>query len=327
MQPYQLMEMAFGYRLPRCLHAAVELGVPDVLGAAPMTAEALAAAVGAHAESLNRLMLTLASAGVFEAVEGGFQHNETSRLLRSENAALNGFVRFAAADYQWATWGGILHSVRTGGPSFDHIYGRHTFDYYKDHPEDGRIFDLAMTSKAASDNAAVVAAYDFSGFSRIADVGGGRGHLIRTILKATPTAQGLLFDLPEVAENAKAMGDNQRLSFVGGSFFDDDLPPADAYLMMMVLHDWSDERCVAILKNLRRTAPASAKLLVIEYNFPEGAGEIMPRLGDIHMMVLTGGRERTGRQYDALFAQAGFKLARAPIPTAGLMAIFEAVPV
>ena len=183
-----------------------------------------------------------------------------------------------------------------------------------------------MTSKAMSDNAAVVAAYDFSSFSRIADVGGGRGHLIRAILKATPGAQGLLFDLPEVAENARSMGDNDRLSFVGGSFFEDDIPAADAYLMMMVLHDWTDERCVDILKNLRRTAPAGSKLLVIEYDFPEGAGEIMPRLGDIHMMVLTGGRERTGRQYQALFAQAGFALSRPPVRTEGFMAIVEAVP-
>ena len=321
----QMMMLSFGYRLPRCLQVAVEIGVADAIGEEPLPLEMLAGALGADAAALERLMKALVAGGVFQQLDGGYAHTPATRLLRSDHPmSVASFVRFAGAGYNWAAWGGLDHSVLTGETAFDHMYGCNSFEFYGREPKHGRIFDQAMTSKADRDNDALVKAYDFSQYDTIADVGGGRGHLLRTILAAAPGANGVVFDLPQVVAGARELG-GERINFVGGDFFNDPMPAADAYLFMMILHDWSDEACVAILRNLRRTAPAGAKVLVVEMVLPEAAGSEFVRLADIQMLVLTGGRERTLREYADIFARSGYRLAGDPTPTAGEMWIVEAV--
>ena len=323
---WRMMALAFSFRMARCLQVAVELGVPDAIDESPRPVGALAAALGVNAGALDRLMMALVSGGVFEREDGGYVHTPGTRLMRTDHPrSLAGFTRFAGSDYNWAAWGGLDHSVRTGETAFDHLYGCNSFEFYAREPLHGRIFDQAMSSKAEGDNRALVQAYDFTPFGRVADIGGGRGHLLRTVLTAAPAAEGVLFDLPDVVEGARALG-GERIDFVGGDFFNDPMPTADVYTFMMILHDWSDEACVAILRNLRRTAPETSRLLVVESVLAEGGGTEFARLADIQMMVLTGGRERTQRQYADLFARGGFRLNRDAIPTAGEMSIVEAVP-
>ena len=126
-----------------------------------------------------------------------------------------------------------------------------------------------MTAKAEADITAVLATYDFTPFHRIADIGGGRGHLLRAVLDAPPEADGMLFDLPIVIDTL-TVDDQPRLTAQAGDFFVDPLPAADAYLLMDVLHDWPDEQCVSILTAIRRAAPAGAVLLIIEDVIPQG---------------------------------------------------------
>jgi hypothetical protein len=161
-----------------------------------------------------------------------------------------------------------------------------------------------MTAKAAADIAAVLGAYDFSRFATIADIGGGRGHLLTAILEAAPAARGVLFDRPQVIEAVDI--EHDRLTARAGDFFVDPLPAADAYVLMDVLHDWPDAECVAILRGIRAAAGTGAKVLVIENVLPENGGDPRGRSLDILMLAMTGGRERTAQRLSELLTSCGF---------------------
>ena len=164
-------------------------------------------------------------------------------------------------------------------------------------------------------------AYDFSPFGTIADIGGGRGHLIRGVLEATPTAKGILFDLPHAVDPTRALN-VPRLTIIGGDFFKTDLPGCDAYMLMAVIHDWSDEESRRILGAVKQAAPPHAKLLLIERVIEDGPGAAIARRMDIHMLVALSGKERTRGEFEALFKSAGFMLDRV-IPTKGGASILE----
>lgn len=181
-----------------------------------------------------------------------------------------------------------------------------------------------MTGKAHGQVAGVVAAYDFSGFDTVGDIGGGHGHLLRSVLDAAPNANGVLFDLPHVIQEVAGLA-STRVSLQAGDFFKDPLPTCDAYLMMEVIHDWGDEQAIAILKALRSAAPSHAKVLLIEQLIPPTRGPNWAKTLDIHMLFLLGGRQRTRAEYEDLFHSAGFSMQR-EIDTAGGVSILEAIP-
>ena len=166
-----------------------------------------------------------------------------------------------------------------------------------------------MTSKSHRDIAAILPAYDFSQFATIADIAGGRGHLLRAILKNSPGTQGILFDQPHVvAEVAPENG--EKLTVVGGNFFTDSMPNADAYLLMNIIHDWPDAESIKILSTIRRAMPARARVLIIETVVPDVPGPHLSKELDIAMMALPGGMERTQEQYGSLAAKSALRLER-----------------
>ncbi len=184
------------------------------------------------------------------------------------------------------------------------------------------MFNAAMGAKAQGAVAAILASYDFSGFGRIGDIGGGNGHLLRAILDTEPGAEGILFDLPHVIEEAASVASG-RLGLQAGDFFRDPLPGCDAYLLMEIIHDWGDEDSFSILRAVRRAAPPRAKLLVIETIVPDDPGPDWSKMLDIHMLALLGGRQRTWQEYEALLARSGFVFER-EIDTGAGISILEA---
>jgi hypothetical protein len=183
-----------------------------------------------------------------------------------------------------------------------------------------------MTAKARMDAAAILKAYDFSGFRSIADIGGNRGYLLRSILEAAPRLEGVLFDLPNVIEQARGRP-VERMRLVGGDFFKDPLPKCDAYVLMNVIHDWDDAQSLAILGNVHKVAPAGSKLLLIEMLLPEPSQPSYVNFLDMSMLVWTGGgRERRRSEYQRLLSESGWHLERS-ISTESFMAVLEAVPV
>jgi len=179
-----------------------------------------------------------------------------------------------------------------------------------------------MVGKSFGQIGPVLGAYDFSPFKTIGDIGGGFGHLLAAILNAAPGAKGVLFDLPEVVAQARARP-NPRITYTPGDFFKDAIPACDLYVMMTVIHDWSDADSIEILRNLRGNAPANAKLLLVEAIVDESATDSFPIDLDIEMLVFASGRERTQAQWQALLSKAGFKFTRA-IPLGGLSGLVEA---
>ena len=323
----KLIEISAGYWLPRALHVVADLGVADALDEEPRSAAYLAGQVSGDVDALNRVLRLLASHGVFDRRGDKYAHNLLSRALRSDHPhSMRAYVRLVGLPIFWQSWGALEQVVRSGQPAASDI-----FAYFKEHPQEVEIFDAGMKSKAQSAIPPVVAAYDFSPFGTIGDIGGGQGHLVEAVLKSSQNSHGILFDQPHVIERVKtdeSIGD--RLTSQGGDFFRGPLPRCDVYLLMEILHDWTDAQSQQILQQIRKAAPDAAKLLVVETVLPDenawtdGKGAHFGNHLDINMMVLTGGRERTPDEFARLFAASGWQFSRL-IPTPSPYSIVEAI--
>jgi ubiquinone/menaquinone biosynthesis C-methylase UbiE len=249
-------------------------------------------------------------------------------LRRDAPGSMRAFAMAELGQEHFIAWGNLLHSVKTGEIAFDNHFGQPVWEYYAAHPEDAAVFNDAMTGLTEMVNAAVVPAYDFSGFRKIVDVGGGHGALLAAILKSNPAARGVLFDLPHVAEGAEARlvaeGVRDRCEIASEDFFKSVTEGGDAYVMKFIIHDWDDEKSVAIMKNIHRAMADGGKLLVIEQIVPEDNSPAFAKFIDINMLVMTGGRERTEKEFAELFAAAGFRLTRV-VPTKSPFCVIEAV--
>jgi O-methyltransferase domain len=209
----------------------------------------------------------------------------------------------------WSAFGDLEHSLRTGESAFAKRHAEGVFGYLAKHPEESRIFDAAMTSKSHRDIAAILPAYDFSQFATVADIAGGRGHLVRAILKSSPKMQGILFDQPHVV--AEVVPEKvEKLTVIGGNFFADTMPKADAYLLMNIIHDWADAESITILTSIRRDMPPHARVLIIETVVPPTPGPHLSKELDIAMMALPGGMERTQEEYVGLASKCALRLQR-----------------
>jgi hypothetical protein len=318
-----ILGLSTAYWASRCLHLAAELGVADALGDEPRTVEALAADLGVLPDPLFRVVRCLSNHGIFEAREGRIGHNDASRLLRSDaQPSLRALPWMMGLRMHWDAYGELGHTLRTGEPGMAVVTGGELFGYFTAHPDEARVFDDAMIAKSFAQIGPALQAYDFSGFKTIGDIGGGAGHLLEAVLEKVPGAEGVLFDLPPVAERA-AERRHARIRYVGGDFFNDPIPACEAYLMMTVLHDWSDAEAAAILAQIKRAAPAGAKLLLLECVVGLREGFDFGKDLDIEMLVMATGRERTADEWKAVLADGGWRLAGI-VPTRGMAAVIEA---
>ncbi len=324
-----LRRLIGGYRVSQALYALVALGVPDLLHEEPRTAADLAPSVSAHPDALLRLLRTLAVHGVLrEDAQGRFALTAVGEGLRpGAQGGLSGLAGYLGRPHHWDAWGALLHSVRTGETAFEHLHGTDVWTYRAQHPEEGEAFQRFMTHNTEGLHAALLGAYDFSGFRQVVDVGGGEGVLLAALLRAHPHLRGVLFDQPQVAAVAEARLRGEGLAeccaVVGGSFFDGVPAGGDAYLLKLVLHDWEDERAALILRRVREAMPPDATLLVIERVLDDA--NLDGALSDLNMLVVTGGRERRLEAYGALLTGAGFSAPRA-VPTRAGVQLLEARP-
>jgi hypothetical protein len=303
----------------RCLHVIAECGAADAVGNAGATPSEIAAQSGLDADALDRMLRLLAAHGIFvRTADGRYEHTPASRLLRTdEPGSQRSYVRMGGMPAFWDKFTELGRTAREG-------QGRHDMatlvEYFAAHPEEAAIFNSAMVSKSRTVLPAVAAAYDFGPFATIADVGGGRGHLLKLILERAPRARGILFERPHVIADTEPA---PRLTLVGGDFFVDAVPAADLYLLMDLLHDWDDADATRILAAVRRAARPQSRLLIVETLVPEMPGPHFGKTLDIIMLAVTGGRERTEAQHAALLAAAGFELTRV-LPTPSQYSLVEA---
>jgi hypothetical protein len=306
----------------RCLHVIAECGAADAVDDAGASPAEIAAHTGLDADALDRMLRLLAAHGVFvRTADGRYAHSAASRLLKTdEPGSLRSYARMGGMPAFWDKFTELGRTAREGQGRNDMAS---LVDYFAAHPEEAAIFNAAMVSKSRTVLPAVTAAYDFGAFARIADIGGGRGHLLKLIIERTPRAHGILFERPHVIADTEPA---PRLELVGGDFFADSLPAADLYLLMEVLHDWDDADATGILGAVRRAARPGARVLIVEILVPDTPGPHPGKTRDIIMLAVTGGRERTKAQHAALLAAAGFELTRV-LPTASEYSLVEAVAV
>ena len=326
-----LFRLINGFQVTQAIYAAAALGLADLLIARPRTAHDLALNTHTNPFALYRLMRALASIGVFRENENEmFALAPLGEFLRSDTVGTYAPVaRLFGSPQNWNAWGALLNSVQNGITAFDSIHSCGVWAYREIHPSEARVFDEAMAAGTAWYAAAVLKACDFGSFAHVIDVGGGDGMFLAKILATQPSTRGTLFDKGDVISRATAslqlLGLENRCEVCAGDFFVSVPSGGDAYLLKWILHDWDDTDCVTLLKTIRRAMTTASRLIVVEHVVgppncgPEG------KFLDLMMMVMTGGRERTGHEFDELFSAAGFRLA-AVTPTASELSVIEGVP-
>ncbi|MGH7944014.1 MAG: methyltransferase [Opitutaceae bacterium] len=329
--PQRLLRLITGYWVTQLIHVAARLEIADRLAAGPRTSDALAAECGVRPRELHRVLRALASEGLFtEVAPRTFAVTLLGELLQKERPGSLHARALISGAKDYTAWGALLHSVQTGEPAFDHVFGEDHFHWLPRHPEMAAAFHETMTQLAAQYYRAVVDAFDFGRFRCVVDVGGGHGQLLALILAKHPHLRGILFDAPHVIAGAggplreAAVAD--RCELCSGNFFESIPVGGDAYVMSHILHDWDEEPAGRILRTMRRTMDSSARLLIVEKIIPPGNDASFSKLMDVHMLVLTGGLERTEAEFRDLLAKTGFRL-ESVTPTASFMSVIEAVPV
>lgn len=302
-----ILQTSAGYCVARALHVAADLGVADHIGEDGSSVDDLARKTGADADALGRILRLLSAHGIFRAESDKVSHNPVSATLRTDHPqSARDLARMFGLPFVWETFEYFQHTVRTGRPAVEKALPEGVWAWLAERPEASAIFNGAMIGKSFGQVAAVVDTFDFSRFPRIADVGGGRGHLLQAILGKYPQAKGLLFEQPHVIDEVRGIA-SERLQLQAGDFFTDELPPCDAYILMEVIHDWADDRAAQILSTVRRSAPAGSALLLVEQLMPAIPGPHWVKMLDVHMMALFAARQRSQSEYDRLAKQCGFR--------------------
>jgi hypothetical protein len=332
--PLTLLTLLDGMWVARAIHVAAQLGLADLLSAGPKEVEALADETQTHLPSLYRLLRALGSAGVFQEVAPHcFANTPLSTALRSDLVpSCYSVALLRGADWHWRTLGGLLYSVQTGAPAFHLFHNMDLWTYLRAHPEDAQLYYHTLAVLARINDAAIVQAYDFSQFHVVMELAEGTGAILPAILRHLPSLQGILFNRPEMIEEARAMLAQERREQrceVRAIDFSTPLPGgADAILLRQVLCNHSQEQVFRILTACRKALPPWGKLLIIEHLVPappvqDPAAWFM----DLERLVLTAeGRERTEEAYQALLKATGFAL-RQVLATTSPLSILEAEPV
>jgi hypothetical protein len=289
----------------------------------------LAKNTNSHEDSLYRLLRALTNWGVFRELDGRrFELTNLGRCLQTDVKGSMKDMILLQGEYQQDHWRHLFDCVRTGKNAAEQVRSASLFGFFEKDKKAGEIFDRAMTNISDLATDPIVAAYDFSQVDTIADIGGGAGRLVSSILQSNPHMKGIVFDLPNVAPKARENFDRfeiaGRAEAVTGSFFDEIKIDADVFILKHIIHDWSDEESLMILKNLKDTMNDDSKLLIVECVVPQRNVRHLAKILDLEMLVNVTGRERTEQEYSDLLTRAGLKLARV-IPTASPGSILEIV--
>ncbi|MBC2869367.1 methyltransferase [Streptomyces mexicanus] len=328
--PFSLLEMVQGAMLSQALYAAAELRVAEALRDGPLPVARIAEQVGAHPETLHRLLRLLAANGVFaERKDGSFALTPMAEaLLEDAPMSMRGIAVLMGHPVHWEDWSHFVDAVRSGEPSLPKLRGMTAFEFLEAKPEYGQVFFKGMGAMSATETEPILAAYDFSRFGTVVDFCAGRGELLAGILRKSPGVRGILAD-PRVAENGAAqyLAEQRvadRCEVVAADLFGPVPEGGDAYVLKHIVHDWPEEQALQILRNVRAAMRPGGRLLLMEMVVPDKPNAPhASKLVDLWLMLLVGGKERTAGQYARLLAEAGFRLERV-VQTAGAISVVEA---
>jgi hypothetical protein len=330
----RVIDLIFGRWRSQILAAGTELGIFDHLDAdAPKDARELAVATGLDRDMLYRLLRAQTSLGLLsEDAAGGFVLTGMGDLLRSSHpGSLAAMARLEEGPQHYALWKHLPAMVKDGAQNaFMREFGRTAFQHAKLDPDYALRFDQAMTSYSAAQSVQVIEALratDLSNAKVFCDVAGGHGYMTCAILDAYPHLRGIVFDLPDVMADidslwARKLGIEARCDHVGGDMFKE-IPQADAYGLKMILHDWNDDECVTILRNIRHGAGGPARVFIMEHVVPAPDVPHFAKLFDIHMMCWGTGKERTEAEYAELLLRAGWRYMDSHYAPGSIMGVIQ----
>lgn len=328
--PVGVLEMVSGLIEASTMYAVAKLGVADALAGGPRTAADVAAELGTHPDATFRLLRAAAGHGLLRQDDDRFALTSLGRPLTSDAPDSMRAVVLMIGDPRYqSVWGRLPEAVATGSAQAEAVHGVSMWELLERDQDYAATFNEAMSRLTALDWPTVEAAYDFTPFRRIVDVGGGHGRLLASMLGAAPGAEGVLLELdallPAAEELLREAGLLSRCRLEGGSFFDRVPDDGDLYVMRRVVHDLDDEQALALLTTVRRDMPAGARLLLMESVVPPGGGPDFAKTLDLDMLLFVGGRERTAQEYAALLDRAGLTLTRI-VPTISTISLVEARP-
>lgn len=328
----KVVDMIFGRWRSQILYAGVTLGVFDALKDGPKTAASVAAELHLDPSLTYRLLRALASLELLnEDNDQSFTLSDSGDLLRKDHPqTLRGVTLLEEGPEHYSLWKHLPAMIREGKQNaFTREFGRKAFEHAAHDRAYGEVFNNAMSSYSNSQTGWVLEAlndYDFSSVGHLCDIGGGHGHLLCSVLAKYPSMKGTVLDLPNVVDHqelwATKLNVGDRCNYAGGDMFSE-VPPADAYMMKMILHDWNDTECQQILRNAFNAAPSGARMLIIEHIIPGPQTSHFAKLFDIHMMCWGTGRERTSDEYEALLENSGWKYERTWFPEAKTIGVVE----
>jgi hypothetical protein len=298
--------MAHGAALTHILGTLARLNIADHLADRPRGAAELAGAVGADPELLDRLLRAATVLDLVQrAPDGTISLTPVGSCLRAGPGSLRDLVLMLSAPGQLRPLEHLTEAVADGRPAAPAALGQTIWEYYREHPDEGAAFNGAMSGVSAMLAGQVAEAAAVTGSPRIVDVGGGHGTMLRALLAHAPQAHGVVLDLPEVVAAAPA---SERIDFTAGDFMASVPAGGDIYILCHVLHDWDDDSSRRILGSCRRAAGPDARLLIVETVLADQPGPVLPELMDLHLLVMSGGRERSRDQFRQLLGPAGWSL-------------------
>jgi len=307
-----LLRMAEAWGEARTIQLAVEVGVADHLGDEALSPADLARRTQTDAGATGRLLRALVALGLCRRADPDrYALSDLGWRLRGDHPqSLRSWIRFQAMLNE--VYAAAGHSLRTGSPAYPAVFGRSIFEDLRNTPEHAAVFHGAMAEHSRLMGAALAAEYDFGGVRQVVDVGGGDGSLLSALLAAYPNCTGVVFDRPEVAELARkrlaAEGLGDRCVPVGGDFHASVPAGGDVYLLKGILHNWSDEDAVNLLRNCRRAMGPASRLVLLEAVLPPGDAFHPSKFLDLAMLIVYGGRERTLDEHRTLLERAGLRI-------------------
>ena len=312
--PGPIIDIMDGFRRSKVMFAAVELGVFDMLAGGPLTPAAIAAELKTNLSATERLLETCFSLGLLSFRDGLFANTELASLYlrKSSPQSLTGYIGYSNL-VLYQCWSHLEDAVREGTPRWTQTFGaeRPIFEHFFSTPEKMRIFTMGMHGLGLTTSPSLVRAFDLSAFRTMADLGAATGHLAIAACEAWPNLRGIVFDMPRIlpmaAEYIAQSPAKDRLRIQAGDFFHDELPPADLYALARVLHDWTADTILCLLRRIYASLPHGGAVLVAEKLIAEDrSGPLNAHLQSLSMLVVTEGKERSLSEYTALLNEAGF---------------------
>jgi len=327
-----VFEIARGFWISKAIGVSCELELSEIVGQKKMPVEEIAKHSNTNPSALYRLMRSLASEGIFKETNPKvFENNDFSNALTEGPGKLKNMIMHQMSQSNWQLINELKYSVSSGTNAAQNLFGTDIFTHLQNKPEKNELYNKAMSETSLLSSASIVSAYSFKGIGTLADIGGGEGMLLCSILQKTPMVKGILFDLPHVVKTAdkmvKGFGLENRIQIIPGSFFETKLPEADAYLMKNILHAFDDEVCIQLLKSIHESMIGKGKILLVETVIRQDNKAAFGKMLDLQMLIGTeNGKERTAEEFRAIFKASGFRLSRI-VKTVSPFCVIEGIKV